>query len=77
MSLLGMYIFMMEKADVAILKTGIGGEMDSTNVFPHLVATGITSIRLDHVHVLGDTVKKIAWHKAGIFKSGLVTGTMV
>jgi folylpolyglutamate synthase len=79
MSLLGIDIFMdkAEKYDVAILETGMGGEMDSTNVFPHPVATGITSIGLDHVHVLGNTVEKIAWHKAGIFKSGSIAGTVV
>lgn len=76
MSLLGISIFL-EKADVAILETGMGGEMDSTNVFPRPVATGITSIGIDHVHVLGDTVEKIAWHKAGIFKPDSVAGTTV
>jgi folylpolyglutamate synthase len=62
MSLLEMHFFMdkAEKYNVAVIKTKIGGEMDSTNVFPHPVATGITSIGLDHVHILGDTVKKIA-----------------
>lgn len=77
MSLLGINIFKELKADVVILETGMGGEMDSTNVFPHPVATGITSIGIDHVHVLGDTVEKIAWHKAGIFKPGSVAGTVV
>ncbi|PMD55294.1 Mur ligase [Hyaloscypha bicolor E] len=76
MSLLGISIFL-EEVDVAVIETGMGGEMDSTNVFPHPVATGITSIGIDHVHVLGDTVEKIAWHKAGIFKSGSVAGTVV
>jgi folylpolyglutamate synthase len=77
MTLLGISIFLEEEVDVAVIETGIGGETDSTNVFPHPVATGITSIGIDHVHVLGDTVEKIAWHKAGIFKSGSVAGTVV
>jgi folylpolyglutamate synthase len=77
LSLLAVYIFISEKVDVAILETGIGGETDSTNIFPHPVATGITTIGIDHVNVLGDTVEKIAWHKAGIFKSGSVAGTVV
>lgn len=70
LALLAMYIFVLEKFDVVVLETGIGGETDSTNVFPHPIATGITTIGLDHVQVLGDTVEKIAWHKAGIFKPG-------
>lgn len=70
LALLAIYIFILEKSDVVILETGIGGERDSTNVFPHPVATGITSIGLDHVEVLGNTVEEIAWHKAGIFKPG-------
>ncbi len=79
MSLLGIDIFMdkAEKYDVVVFETGMGGEMDSTNVFPRPVATGITSIGLDHVHLLRNTVEKIAWHKAGIFKSGSVAGTVV
>jgi folylpolyglutamate synthase len=76
LSLLAIYIFILEKVDVAILETGTGGETDSTNVFPHPVATGITSIGLDHVDVLGHTVEKIAWHKAGIFKPGSIAGTV-
>jgi folylpolyglutamate synthase len=68
LALLAIYIFISEKIDVLVLETGIGGETDSTNVFPHPVATGITSIGLDHVQVLGSTIEEIAWHKAGIFK---------
>lgn len=77
LSLLAIYIFILEKVDVAILETGMGGERDSTNVFPHPVATGITTIGLDHVHVLGHTVEEIAWHKGGIFKSGSLAGTVL
>ena len=77
MSLLGINIFKELKADVVILETGMGGEMDSTNVFPHPVVTGITTIGIDHVHVLGHTVEEIAWHKAGIFKSGSLAGTVL
>lgn len=76
LSLLAIYIFIIEKVDMAILETGTGGETDSTNVFPYPVATGITSIGLDHVDILGHTVEEIAWYKAGIFKQGLIAGTM-
>ena len=76
LSLLAIYIFILEKVDVAIIETGMGGETDSTNVFSHPVATGITTIGLDHVYVLGHTVEEIAWHKGGIFKSGSLAGTV-
>lgn len=70
LAMLAIYIFVKEKVDVMILETGIGGERDSTNIFPHPVATGITTIGLDHVKTLGNSVEQIAWHKAGIFKAG-------
>lgn len=70
LALLAIYIFISEKVDVVVLETGIGGERDSTNIFPRPAATGITTIGLDHTNVLGNTVEQIAWHKAGIFKHG-------
>jgi folylpolyglutamate synthase len=68
LALLGIYTLLREKVDVAIVETGIGGERDSTNIFLRPVATGITTIGLDHVKTLGSTIEEIAWHKAGIFK---------
>lgn len=68
LSLLGMYIFAKEGVEMAIIETGVGGEYDSTNFIDHATVTGITSLGLDHVHVLGDHIESIAWHKAGIFK---------
>jgi dihydrofolate synthase/folylpolyglutamate synthase len=53
--------------DVWVLETGLGGRLDSTNVFQSH-ATAITSIGLDHQHVLGETAELIAAEKAGIFK---------
>lgn len=53
--------------DVAVLEVGLGGRLDATNVADAQVAV-ITSISLDHTHILGDTVAKIAWEKAGIIK---------
>jgi len=53
-----------------VLETGLGGRLDSTNVFQSDV-TVVTSIGLDHQHVLGDTVELIAKEKAGIFKRGV------
>ncbi len=56
--------------DVAVLEVGLGGRLDSTNVV-NPVACAITPISLDHTHMLGDTVEKIAAEKAGILKEGV------
>ena len=70
--------FATEKVDVAIMEVGMGGLLDSTNVCQP-VLTGITTIGLDHVALLGDTIEAIAEQKAGIIKQGipLVTGHIV
>ena len=67
--------FATEKVDVAIMEVGMGGLLDSTNVCQPIL-TGITTIGLDHVALLGDTIEAIAEQKAGITKQGipLVTG---
>ncbi len=59
-----------EKVDIAILETGMGGRLDSTNVC-HPVVTVITNIGYDHTQFLGDTLEKIAGEKAGIIKQGV------
>ena len=67
--------FASEQVDVAIMEVGMGGLLDSTNVCQPIL-TGITTIGLDHVALLGDTLEDIAEQKAGIIKQGipLVTG---
>ncbi|WQF87092.1 Putative folylpolyglutamate synthetase, mur-like, catalytic domain superfamily [Colletotrichum destructivum] len=70
LTLVALHAFVREGCDLAILETGIGGEYDATNVVARPVATGITTLGIDHVFALGDTVGKIAWHKAGIMKRG-------
>lgn len=67
--------FASEQVDVAIMEVGMGGLLDSTNVCQPIL-TGITTIGLDHVALLGDTLETIAEQKAGIIKQGipLVTG---
>lgn len=64
-----------EKVDVALIEVGLGGLLDSTNVIQP-VATAITTIGMDHMDILGDTIEKIAAQKAGIIKphTPLVTG---
>lgn len=54
----------------AILETGLGGRIDITNVISRPLVTVITSISLDHMEYLGDTIEKIAGEKAGIIKPG-------
>ncbi|XP_062621942.1 folylpolyglutamate synthase, mitochondrial-like isoform X3 [Saccostrea cucullata] len=68
LTVMSLHVFLKEKVDVAILEVGIGGQYDSTNLVRKPVACGVTSLGLDHTSILGDTVDKIAWHKAGIFK---------
>lgn len=67
--------FASEQVDVAIMEVGMGGLLDSTNVCQPIL-TGITTIGLDHVALLGDTLEAIAEQKGGIIKQGipLVTG---
>lgn len=67
--------FASEQVDVTIMEVGMGGLFDSTNVCQPIL-TGITTIGLDHVALLGDTLEAIAEQKAGIIKQGmpLVTG---
>jgi dihydrofolate synthase / folylpolyglutamate synthase len=62
--------FAEQKVDLAVVETGLGGRLDSTNVLKPEV-TGITSISKDHMAQLGSTISRIAEEKAGIFKSGI------
>jgi len=59
--------FREQKVDIAIIETGLGGRLDSTNVLSPLCSI-ITSISLDHTSILGDTIESIAQEKAGIIK---------
>ncbi|GAF74260.1 unnamed protein product, partial [marine sediment metagenome] len=61
--------------DIAIIETGLGGRLDSTNVIkPEVV--GITSLSIDHQHLLGNSIRSIAKEKAGIFKDGVPVVTV-
>ncbi|MFH1688481.1 MAG: folylpolyglutamate synthase/dihydrofolate synthase family protein [bacterium] len=56
--------------DIAVIETGLGGRLDATNVLqPMLTIT--TDISRDHVEILGHSLRKIAWEKAGIIKPGI------
>ena len=58
------------KVDIAIMETGLGGRLDSTNVIKPEVSI-ITEIAMDHAALLGKSLKKIAYEKAGIIKQGV------
>ncbi|MCX6188194.1 MAG: bifunctional folylpolyglutamate synthase/dihydrofolate synthase [Bacteroidetes bacterium] len=59
--------FAQQKTDIAIIETGLGGRLDSTNVIVPLLSI-ITNIGLDHTNLLGNTLQEIALEKAGIIK---------
>ncbi len=62
--------FSSQKVDIAVIETGLGGRLDSTNVITPEVSL-ITHIGYDHMDILGDTLEKIATEKAGIIKHGV------
>ena len=59
--------FVKNKVDVVVLETGLGGRLDATNIVTPMISV-ITSIGFDHTEVLGNTLQKIAYEKAGIIK---------
>nr|WP_051313760.1 folylpolyglutamate synthase/dihydrofolate synthase family protein [Sporocytophaga myxococcoides] len=69
-TILGFDYFKSQKVDIAIIETGLGGRLDSTNIIQPLVSL-ITNISLDHQNILGDTLPQIAGEKAGIIKTGI------
>lgn len=60
--------FSEEKCDVCVLETGIGGLLDATNIIEKPLLSVITSVSMDHMALLGDTIEKITRQKAGIIK---------
>lgn len=61
--------FKNQKIDWAVIETGMGGRLDPTNTLNSEIAV-ITNVDYDHIPQLGKTIEEIAWHKAGIIKSG-------
>ncbi|KAJ9132133.1 hypothetical protein NKR19_g9401 [Coniochaeta hoffmannii] len=70
LALLSVRVFEHERVDLAIYEVHAGGRKDATNFFNRPVACGFSIIGLDHVDILGPTVKHVAWHKSGIMKPG-------
>ena len=73
---LGLDYFKMKNVDVAVVETGLGGRLDSTNIVDSEIAV-ITPIDFDHQKQLGTTLKKIAYEKAGIIKKKSVVFSTV
>ena len=69
--LMGMVIFAQAGVDYVTLETGLGGRLDATTAIEDPAACVITSISLDHMQYLGNTVKEIAGEKAGIIVPGV------
>jgi dihydrofolate synthase / folylpolyglutamate synthase len=61
-------LFANHPADALLLEVGLGGRYDATNAVPHPLASVITSISMDHMDFLGDTLEKIAGEKAAIMR---------
>lgn len=69
--LMAVLYFQEQQCDVAVIETGLGGRLDSTNALGKPVVAVISRIGYDHMVVLGDTLGEIAEEKAGILKSGV------
>ncbi|MEG2984162.1 MAG: folylpolyglutamate synthase/dihydrofolate synthase family protein [Peptostreptococcaceae bacterium] len=67
------YYFYKENVDFVALEVGLGGRYDATNVIEKPIVSVITSISMDHIGVLGDTLGKIAFEKGGIIKENCTT----
>lgn len=59
-----------KETDICVIETGLGGRLDATSAISKNLLSIITSISLDHIDRLGDTIEKIAFEKAGIIKNG-------
>ncbi|MCO4291912.1 bifunctional folylpolyglutamate synthase/dihydrofolate synthase [Solitalea sp. MAHUQ-68] len=62
--------FVKEQVDIAVIETGLGGRLDSTNIITPVLSV-ITNISFDHTAILGDTIEAIAFEKAGIIKKNV------
>lgn len=76
-TLMAFTYFAHENVDIAVIETGLGGRLDSTNIISPILSV-VTNVSFDHVNLLGDTLERIAFEKAGIIKKGIpaVVGEM-
>ncbi|CUT99447.1 folylpolyglutamate synthase mitochondrial [Echinococcus multilocularis] len=64
-------IFVSTKVEVAVVEVGLGGRYDFSNFVNRPRVTVVAAIELEHTNFLGDTIREVAWNKAGIFKPGV------
>ena len=64
---MSLYYFFEQKVDYAVIEVGLGGRLDATNIINPLLSV-ITNISYDHTEILGNSLEKIAYEKAGIIK---------
>lgn len=66
-----------EQCDFVVLETGLGGRFDATNIIENSLCSILTSVSLDHVNILGNTLREITFEKCGIIKNGcpVITGS--
>lgn len=67
---LAFHYFQKKGCDIVVLETGMGGTLDATNIIKNPILCVITSISMDHMQFLGETLEQIAAHKCGIIKEG-------
>lgn len=72
---LAFWYFKEQKCKIVVLETGLGGELDATNIVTNTLVEVFTSISLDHMGILGSTLSEIAAVKAGIIKKGSIAVT--
>ena len=70
MTAIGFTYFADQQVDVAVIEVGLGGRLDATNLIRHPLVSVITSLSYDHMQLLGNTLDRIAYEKAGIIKPG-------
>lgn len=72
------YWFAENKIDLGVVEVGLGGRFDATNIVQNVLVSVITTIDLDHTHILGNSVEEIAFEKSGIIKAGVpvITGAV-
>ena len=69
-TVMGFLYFKEKKCDLVVMETGMGGRLDATNIVGNTLVAVLTSISMDHMQYLGDSLEKIAIQKAGIIKPG-------
>ena len=71
-TVMGFLYFKEKKCDLVVMETGMGGRLDATNIVGNTLVAVLTSISMDHMQYLGNSLEKIAFQKAGIIKPGCI-----